>query len=64
MTNVEKYKKYFQNFDPRFLFVNVGYNLRSTDLNAAIGLVQLKKLKKFNKRRLKLVTHGTRLLKA
>ena len=51
MTNVEKYKKYFKNFDPRFLFVNVGYNLRSTDLNAAIGLVQLKKLKKFNKRR-------------
>lgn len=51
MTNVNKYKKYFKNFDPRFLFVNVGYNLRSTDLNAAIGLVQLKKLKKFNKRR-------------
>ncbi len=51
MENVNKYKKYFKDFDPRFLFVNVGYNLRSTDLNAAIGLVQLKKLKKFNKRR-------------
>ena len=37
--------------DPRFLFINVGYNLRSTDMNAAIGLIQLKKLEKFNKKR-------------
>ena len=34
-----------------FLFVNVGYNLRSTDMNASIGLVQLKKLEKFNNKR-------------
>ncbi|MFQ5506595.1 MAG: DegT/DnrJ/EryC1/StrS family aminotransferase, partial [Planctomycetota bacterium] len=30
--------------DPRWLFVSPGYNLRSTDLTAAIGLVQLEKL--------------------
>lgn len=34
--------------DPRFLFVNVGYNLRPTELQAAFGLVQLKRLDSFN----------------
>jgi CDP-6-deoxy-D-xylo-4-hexulose-3-dehydrase len=31
-------------FDDRFLFVTTGYNVRSTELNAAIGLVQLDRL--------------------
>ena len=31
-------------FDDRFLFVTTGYNVRPTELNAAIGLVQLKRL--------------------
>ncbi len=30
--------------DPRFLFVGAGYNLRSTEMSAAMGLVQLPKL--------------------
>ncbi|MEY2532094.1 MAG: CDP-4-dehydro-6-deoxyglucose reductase, partial [bacterium] len=30
--------------DPRFLFVNLGYNLRPTELQAAFGLVQLGRL--------------------
>jgi len=51
MNNSSEYEKQFPDIDPRFLFVNVGYNLRSTDMNAAIGLVQLKKLEKFNQRR-------------
>ena len=51
MTNAKKYEKLFPEIDPRFLFINVGYNLRSTDKNAAIGLIQLKKLEKFNKKR-------------
>jgi CDP-6-deoxy-D-xylo-4-hexulose-3-dehydrase len=33
--------------DPRFLFVNTGYNLRLTELQGAIGLVQLPKLAGF-----------------
>ena len=37
--------------DPRFLFVNVGYNLRPMELQAAFGLVQLAKLGEFNERR-------------
>ena len=34
--------------DPRFLFVNVGYNLRPMELQAAFGVVQLKRLESFN----------------
>ncbi len=37
--------------DPRFLFVDMGYNLRSTDVNAAIGLVQLERRLAFLQRR-------------
>tara|TARA_B100000886_G_scaffold340160_1_gene308212 strand:- start:1366 stop:2565 length:1200 start_codon:yes stop_codon:yes gene_type:complete len=51
MFNAQEYEKQFPEIDPRFLFVNVGYNLRSTDMNAAIGLVQLKKLERFNQKR-------------
>lgn len=37
--------------DPRFLFITTGFNLRPTEINAAIGLVQLKKLDGFNEKR-------------
>ena len=37
--------------DPRWLFVTPGYNVRPTDLNAAIGRVQLKKLPSFVEKR-------------
>jgi CDP-6-deoxy-D-xylo-4-hexulose-3-dehydrase len=37
--------------DPRFLFVNVGYNLRATELQGAMGSVQLPKLAPFVERR-------------
>ncbi|GIR93502.1 MAG: hypothetical protein CM15mP93_16890 [Thiotrichaceae bacterium] len=50
MFNEKEYEKQFPEIDPRFLFVNVGYNLRSTDMNASIGLVQ-QKLEKFNNKR-------------
>jgi CDP-6-deoxy-D-xylo-4-hexulose-3-dehydrase len=36
--------RYPDSIDKKFLFDMLGYNLRSTNLNAAIGLVQLKKL--------------------
>ncbi len=45
-------KKKYQKIDSRFLFINSGFNIRPTDINAAIGLSQLKKLKKFQKIRL------------
>ena len=37
--------------DPRFLFVTTGFNLRPIEINAAIGLEQLKRLEGFNARR-------------
>lgn len=37
--------------DPRFLFVNVGYNLRPMETQAAFGLEQLRRLPEFNDRR-------------
>tara|TARA_B100000989_G_scaffold295210_2_gene275767 strand:+ start:3710 stop:4945 length:1236 start_codon:yes stop_codon:yes gene_type:complete len=39
----------YPNLDPRYIFVNSGFNLRPTDVSAAIGLSQFKKLKKFIK---------------
>lgn len=37
--------------DPHFLFVNVGYNLRPTEMQAAFGNVQLGRLGEFNQAR-------------
>jgi len=39
------------NIDPRFLFVNIGYNFRPTELQAGMGLTQLKKLENFLEKR-------------
>jgi len=37
--------------DPRFMFVNTGFNVRPTEINAAFGEHQLKKLAGFNETR-------------
>lgn len=37
--------------DPRFLFINVGYNLRPIELQAAFGLAQIKRLPEMNHHR-------------
>lgn len=37
----------YPDIDPRFLFINLGYNLRMTELQGAMGSVQLPKLKGF-----------------
>lgn len=39
--------------DPRFIFVNIGYNLRPTEVQAVIGMKQLPKLKGFIRTRQK-----------
>lgn len=41
------YKKKKNDFFEKYRFILPGYNLRSTDLNAAIGIEQIKKLDKF-----------------
>ena len=40
------YKKKFKKLDDRFLFINSGYNLRPTDIQAAIAYNQFKRLNK------------------
>lgn len=40
----ERWAKRYPEIHPRFLFVNLGYNLRATELQGAMGSVQLPKL--------------------
>ncbi len=47
LDNPTPYLEKYPEFDPRFLFVNLGYNLRATELQAAIGSVQLPKLSSY-----------------
>jgi CDP-6-deoxy-D-xylo-4-hexulose-3-dehydrase len=43
----ESYQRLYPDIDPKFLFVNLGYNIRPTELQGGFGYVQLKKLKSF-----------------
>jgi CDP-6-deoxy-D-xylo-4-hexulose-3-dehydrase len=47
-----KIEKKFSHIDPRFLFVNFGYNFRPTELQGAFGIHQIKKLENFVKIRI------------
>ncbi|AZL15487.1 DegT/DnrJ/EryC1/StrS family aminotransferase [Rickettsiales endosymbiont of Stachyamoeba lipophora] len=39
----EKYEQMHADIDPRFIFINLGYNLRLTEIQAAMGIEQFKK---------------------
>jgi dTDP-4-amino-4,6-dideoxygalactose transaminase len=41
----------YPEIDDDYLFINMGFNLRPTEINAALGLIQLTKLERFNRRR-------------
>ena len=41
----QKYINLYPDIDPRFIFINTGYNLRPTEVNAAMGEHQLPKLR-------------------
>jgi len=45
--NQQEYASNHPSVDPRFLFVNSGYNLRATELQGGFGFVQLEKLGNF-----------------
>ena len=49
LKNQKKIEKKFPKIDPKFIFVNSGFNLRPTDVVASIGNSQLKRLNKFIK---------------
>jgi CDP-6-deoxy-D-xylo-4-hexulose-3-dehydrase len=40
----KKYAEMYKDIDPRFIFINTGYNLRPTELQAAMGQFQIPKL--------------------
>lgn len=44
-------------YDTRYLFTNIGYNVRLTDMQAAMGIEQLKKLESMNKKRIHIAKH-------
>ena len=41
----------YPNIDPKFLFANIGYSVRPTEIQGAFGIHQLKKLDKYNEQR-------------
>lgn len=45
------YIKKFKHIDPRFIFLDLGYNLRPTELQASMAIVQLKKLNQIIEKR-------------
>ena len=45
----KKFKKKYKNLNDKFLFINSGYNLRPTEIQAAIALNQFKRLNIFKK---------------
>ena len=48
LTNAKEVEASFPDIDPRFLFVNVGYNLRPLEVQGAMLTVQLAKMHAFN----------------
>jgi CDP-6-deoxy-D-xylo-4-hexulose-3-dehydrase len=47
LRNKEQIVKEYPEIDPRFLFVNLGFNMRPTELQGAFGIYQIKKLDQF-----------------
>ncbi|WP_348240535.1 DegT/DnrJ/EryC1/StrS family aminotransferase, partial [Salmonella enterica] len=50
-SNRAELEREHRHIDPRFLFINVGYNLRPMEIQAAFGLQQLKRLNVMNAHR-------------
>ena len=48
-----------KDFDERYAFEEVGYNLRMTDINASFGIPQVKKLDKLNQQRIEIANFYT-----
>ncbi len=53
LSDQKTWEEKFPEIDPRFLFVNVGYNFRPMEIQAAFGIEQLKKINNMNIQRKK-----------
>lgn len=51
LTDKDKIQAAYPDLDPRFTFVNLGYNVRPMEVQAAMGISQLKKLQRKNDNR-------------
>ncbi|MFH1369903.1 MAG: DegT/DnrJ/EryC1/StrS family aminotransferase [Planctomycetota bacterium] len=51
LSNRSELESRYNHIDPRFLFINMGYNLRPMEIQAAFGLEQMKRLEEMNKSR-------------
>lgn len=51
LVNRSEIESRHSHIDPRFLFVNMGYNLRPMEIQAAFGMEQIKRLEEMNKSR-------------
>jgi CDP-6-deoxy-D-xylo-4-hexulose-3-dehydrase len=51
LTNKEEIQKQYPDLDPRFTFVNLGYNVRPMEIQASMGISQLNKLQEKNNNR-------------
>jgi len=47
-SNKAELESIYDDIDPRFLFTNMGYNLRPTEIQAAFGLEQIRRLEMMN----------------
>ena len=50
------------NFDERYVFNRLGYNMRMSDIQAAFGLMQVKRLNGLNKKRIAIATYYNQYL--
>lgn len=57
------YNKYLKNYDKKYIFERIGYNVRMTDLTASLGIEQLKKLDNLNQKRREIVNFFIKKLK-
>ncbi|MGB2762526.1 MAG: aminotransferase class I/II-fold pyridoxal phosphate-dependent enzyme [Minisyncoccales bacterium] len=57
------YDKYLKNYDKKYIFERIGYNMRMTDLAASLGIEQLRKLDRLNQKRRKIVSFFVKHLK-
>jgi CDP-4-dehydro-6-deoxyglucose reductase, E1 len=51
-SNREELENMYSHIDPRFLFINIGYNLRPMEIQAAFGLAQMNRLDTMNAQRI------------